>query len=262
MTDAVRELVLRSRERWRREFKPSERARLEGFASNLLGETKPELLDARQRHGEPSPLWFPGLEATPFHDRRRYPWLAGVEGRWKEMRAELDALLAGGDARLPMEGRPEFTHRGWGEFLLRRYEDAGWQGHAPGGDEGAAENARRCPRTLDALKATRNFGNISFAKLDPGGVIRPHFSSVNVRVTCQLGLRIPAGPERCWIEVAGERRGWAEGEAFLFDDTFLHAVENRAQGPRVILLFDVLHHGLTPLEADEVLRLVRAAETA
>lgn len=263
MTDAVRELVLRSRERWRREHKPSERERLEGFASNLLGETQPEFLDPRQRDGKPSPFWFPGLEARPWHDARDYPWLGALLKEWRTFRDEYDALMAGGDkTRLPMEGRPEFTHRGWREFLLRRYEDAGWQGHAPGGDEGAALNRRSCPKTLRLMAAVPNFGNVSFAKLDAGGVIRPHFSSVNVRITCQLGLHVPAGPERCWIEVAGERRGWKEGEAFLFDDTFMHSVENRAQSPRVILLFDALHHGLTPLEAAEVLRLVREAETA
>ena len=260
MTDAVRELVERHRSRWRREHKPSERERLEGYAANLLGERVPELLDSRQRKGKPSPFWFPGLPAEPFHDRRHYPWLAEVERRWLEVRAEYDALMAGGDVtKLPVEGDPEFTHRGWKEFLLMRYEDSGWHGTTPAGDEGASVNRLSCPKTMAALAPVPRFGNASFAKLEPGGIINAHCSSVNVRVTCQLGLHVPAGPDRCWIEVAGERRGWTPGEAFLFDDTFEHSVENRSDGPRVILLFDALHYGLTPLEAAEVSRLVTQA---
>ncbi|HUO11280.1 MAG TPA: aspartyl/asparaginyl beta-hydroxylase domain-containing protein [Caulobacteraceae bacterium] len=53
-----------------------------------------------------------------------------------------------------------------------------------------------------------------------------------------LGLRT-SNDDRCWIEVDGERRGWRDGEAMVFDETFVHEARNDSDVTRLILLCDV-----------------------
>ena len=51
--------------------------------------------------------------------------------------------------------------------------------------------------------------------------------------------------EDCYLEVAGEKIRWAEGKAFVFDDSFIHLAANPTDGPRIILFFDFYHPDLT-----------------
>lgn len=259
MTDELKAFVEQSRARWAREYKPAENARLLGFADTLLGKREPELADPRQMSGKPSRFWFPGLSAEPWHDRRHYPWLDSFESEFPAIRAELDAVTARlAEAKKIEETRPDFDHHGWREYRLWRYEDAAWLGTGGAGDDGTAANRAECPRTTAALARLPRFGNAAFSKVEPGGHIELHHSDFNAKVICQLALIVPEG---VWIEVEGERRGWTEGKAFVFDDTFMHEVKNEGKSPRVVLLFDVWHYGLTPLERKEVAALAaRAAE--
>ncbi len=79
MTDELKAFVEAERARWARELASSANARLLAFADTVLGRREPELADPRQMEGKPGRLWFPGLEARPWHDPRDYPWLAGLE---------------------------------------------------------------------------------------------------------------------------------------------------------------------------------------
>lgn len=54
--------------------------------------------------------------------------------------------------------------------------------------------------------------------------------------------------ERAWIEVAGTKREWDTGEAFVFDPSFLHRTHNPTSQERVILNVDIWHPGLADVE--------------
>ena len=58
---------------------------------------------------------------------------------------------------------------------------------------------------------------------------------------------VPAG---CRFRVGGETREWKVGEAWVFDDTIEHEAWNNSDAPRAILIFDIWHPELTPLERD------------
>jgi len=45
--------------------------------------------------------------------------------------------------------------------------------------------------------------------------------------------------DQCYIVVDGERYFWRDGEAMMFDETYIHHAENTTQMPRVILFCDV-----------------------
>ena len=50
------------------------------------------------------------------------------------------------------------------------------------------------------------------------------------------------------LRVGGEERGWVEGQALLFDDSFLHEVRNNCSSRRVVLQAVFAHPGLSALE--------------
>lgn len=69
-----------------------------------------------------------------------------------------------------------------------------------------------------------------------------------------------AGKERAWIEVAGERREWNTGSAFVFDPSFLHRTHNPTCGERVILNIDIWHPGLTDVEIQAIEKVCTLVE--
>lgn len=67
--------------------------------------------------------------------------------------------------------------------------------------------------------------------------------------------------ERAWIEVAGEKRYWEAGRAFVFDPSFLHRTNNPTSGERVILNIDIWHPGLEEVEKVAVRRVCELIES-
>ena len=78
---------------------------------------------------------------------------------------------------------------------------------------------------------------LGFSIVEPSTHIRPHYGPSNDQLKAHLGLIIPvhwsgespssslAEPLPCAeFTVGGEKRGWTEGRAILFDDSFLHEV--------------------------------------
>ena len=66
--------------------------------------------------------------------------------------------------------------------------------------------------------------------------------------------------ERAWMEVAGERRHWETGRAFVFDPSFLHRTHNPTSGERVILNVDIWHPELTDVEKTAIRRVCELVE--
>ena len=77
-----------------------------------------------------------------------------------------------------------------------------------------------------------------FASLPPGGRLVRHRDPFAGSVRFHLGLSTPQS-EACYIEVDGERYSWRDGEAVLFDETYLHYAENATKHQRIILFCDI-----------------------
>ena len=67
----------------------------------------------------------------------------------------------------------------------------------------------------------------------------------NVWITAHLGLQIP---EHCGLRVGRQTRRWTEGQFLFFDTSYQHEAWNDSDVPRIVLLFDFLHHELSPAE--------------
>jgi aspartate beta-hydroxylase len=193
----------------------------------------------------PRYYYFPGLASIPFPERSAFPFLAALEDATDAIREELRAVLASGpfDPYVRSDpGRPRREQAGmadnpdWGAFYL--WKDG----------ELMAENAARCPRTMQALESvplcrvTNRSPSVLFSLLRPGAHIPAHNGMVNTRLIGHLPLIVPPG---CEFRVGNETRAWTEGEAWLFDDTIEHEAWNRSADTRVILLFEVWRPELT-----------------
>jgi aspartyl/asparaginyl beta-hydroxylase (cupin superfamily) len=77
-----------------------------------------------------------------------------------------------------------------------------------------------------------------FAELPPGAHLRKHRDPYAGSLRYHLGLVTP-GDDRCYIEVDGRRYSWRDGEAVVFDETFIHRAENATEHDRIILFCDI-----------------------
>jgi aspartyl/asparaginyl beta-hydroxylase (cupin superfamily) len=230
-----------------------ERSRIQRFRSNVLRRTRPY-------HSEPTHFHFPGLEEREFHSRRLFPWLQELESATDMIAEEWHAVMHAERAELVPYIQYD-DHLPLGKWrALNRNPD--WTAiHLIQNGKRVDTNARHCPRTLALLeplpqpRITGAGPNVMFSLLAPHAEIPPHVGVNNARLVCHLPLVVPEG---CWFRVGAETRHWKRGEAFVFDDTIEHEAENPSDELRVVLIFDIWHPGLSPVEREAVEALVAA----
>ena len=118
-------------------------------------------------------------------------------------------------------------------------------------------NAQRCPALMRHLRRIPGLQSAMLSILTPGTRIPPHRDPNKGVIRYHLAFKVPRDRENCFIEVGGERYSWAEGAGVVFDDAYVHRVENSTDEHRVILFADLLRplHG----SARALQRLANAA---
>jgi len=159
-----------------------------------------------------------------------FPELETLRARWPEIRAEALALREmrqiKASERYDDVGFNSFFRRGWKRFYLKWY------------DEAHPSASALCPVTTELLRSIPSVKAAMFAELPPGSELRRHRDPYAGSLRYHLGLVTP-GDDRCYIEVDGERYSWRDGEAVMFDETYVHRAENATDGDRIILFCDV-----------------------
>jgi aspartyl/asparaginyl beta-hydroxylase (cupin superfamily) len=187
---------------------------------------------------QPNSFYFPGLPQIQFYEREAFPWLARVEAAVPAMRAELEAVIAGGDGFEPYVKR-DLTRPQPANHLL---EDPSWSACYLLSSGEPTEHAARCPQTMMALgeapmpRIAGRSPMALFSLLRPGTHIKPHNGLLNTRLICHVPLIVPPG---CRLRVGHEVREWEEGKALIFDDSIEHEAWNEGGGTRVVLLFEI-----------------------
>jgi beta-hydroxylase len=170
------------------------------------------------------------IDARPYAPVDAFPELAPLTSQWRTIRAEALALREAqrirASDRYDDVGFNSFFRRGWKRFYLKWYDDA-------------HPSARElCPATTEILRAIPTVKAAMFAELPPGGHLRKHRDPYAGSLRYHLGLVTP-GDDRCYIEVDGNRYSWRDGEAVVFDETFIHRAENATGHDRIILFCDI-----------------------
>ncbi|SCF07809.1 aspartate beta-hydroxylase [Micromonospora haikouensis] len=184
--------------------------------------------------------YLPSLPPRPVYDPAGFWFCSYLEENYQRIRAEVDQVtdparsgFVAADAALVGTGR-------WEEVTF--YE----------GGHRFAEACARFPVTASVIEgipeaAAAGIGVVTLSWLHPGTRIRPHCGGTNARLRVHLGLRVPPGAR---MRVGTESLTWQEGRCLVFDDSFEHEVRHDGELPRVILLMDVCHPALDPVELD------------
>lgn len=173
------------------------------------------------------------VDTTPFIPAEQFEWAPELERNWREIRAELDAILAR-PAEVPnfqdisADQRRLTTDDRWKTFFLKAY---GFP---------MKRNRGRCPRTVEALRRIPGVTTAFFSILGPGKRIPEHRGPYRGVVRYHLGLKIPRPETSCGISVGGQTAHWREGSGLFFDDTYPHEAWNSTDDDRAVLFLDVV----------------------
>ena len=173
---------------------------------------------------------FSRVKAQPFAPVADFPELAPLQAHWQEIRAEALSLNESGRISVATGyndlGFNSFFRSGWKRFYLK------WYGETP------ASALASCPRTVELLNRIPSIKGAMFASLPPDGKLVRHRDPYAGSLRYHLGLATHNSPD-CYIEVDGQRYFWRDGEAVVFDETFIHHAANTTDQQRVILFCDV-----------------------
>jgi aspartate beta-hydroxylase len=178
---------------------------------------------------------YPALDSQAWHDPNDFPLTAYLRSHFKEIQSEILALES---SRFHRESERIGRSGDWDVAFF--YERG--RRRDPVCDA--------CPvttRGIESAGGMRTLGGLIYvSRMRAGTHIQPHRGPTNLRVRCHLGIAVPEGD--CAIRVGNETRRWSEGECLVFDDYFEHEAWNHTSEDRIVLIIDLWHPGLAPIE--------------
>ena len=173
---------------------------------------------------------FTTLPNRPFFSIDTVPELKLLEENWQEIREEGLALFNEGSIKksdtLDDVGFNSFFKTGWTRFYLKWYKD-----YFPSA-------TASCPKTLELIRRCPSIKAAMFVNLPPGAKLVKHRDPYAGSIRYHLGLQTP-NAENCFLDVDGQRYFWRDGEAVLFDETYIHYAKNETEQDRLILFCDI-----------------------
>ncbi len=173
---------------------------------------------------------FSAVPNTPLQQLERFPHLAKLKDNWQILREEGMAACVRGDVKASERyddlGFNTFFRTGWKRFYLKWY------------DEPLPSARVLSPRSVALLESIPEVRGAMFAMLPAGARLGEHRDPYAGSLRYHLGLVTP-NDDRCRIYVDGVPYSWRDGEAVLFDETYIHSAINETTHDRLILFCDV-----------------------
>lgn len=167
---------------------------------------------------------------TPFVPPAEVPGIARLRENWQAIRAEAESVqvlayssVSGGrDDAAPVP----LLKNGLSDFYLKWYDSV-------------LPVARHlCPRTSALLQSIPSIKFATFVEMQQGTKLERHRDPYAGWLRYHLGLATP-NDEACFIEVDGQRHAWRDGQAMVFDETYVHWAYNGSDTSRLVLLCDI-----------------------
>ena len=173
---------------------------------------------------------FSKVGNQPYFDTKLFPQLKIFEEHWEEIRDEALALHEKTHIKASNDlddlGFNSFFKAGWKRFYLK------WYGaNLPSANQ-------LCPRTIELINSVPEIKGAMFTMLPPGGRLVNHRDPYAGSIRYHLGLVTPNSDD-CYIDVDGEKYSWRDGEAVMFDETYIHYAVNNSDQNRIIFFLDV-----------------------
>jgi ornithine lipid ester-linked acyl 2-hydroxylase len=166
-----------------------------------------------------------------FFEKNQFEWIAQIEKNWEKVRDEIQPI-----AQSRLHELPRFhdiatsitvtKDSRWKTFFLYGYGIK------------CEKNCQTCPETTALLGDIKGMKTAFFSILSPGMKIPQHRGPFNGVLRYHLALVVPKQKERCVIKVGNSVRHWDEGSSLIFDDSYLHQVQNNTDEMRIILFVD------------------------
>jgi beta-hydroxylase len=173
---------------------------------------------------------FSKVPNRPYLDLAQFPELKVLQDNWQVVREEVIALTAQSQIKASDKyddiGFNSFFRTGWKRFYLKWYDDPLPSAQA------------LCPKTVALLESLPNVKGAMFALLGKHGKLVKHRDPYAGSVRYHLGIITP-NSDQCFINVDGQNYAWRDGEAVMFDETYLHYAQNDTDMDRVILFCDI-----------------------
>ncbi|GAA5232299.1 lipid A hydroxylase LpxO [Verticiella sediminum] len=173
---------------------------------------------------------FSRVPNKPFIDLDEFPELRVLLQRADEIREEAVRLYGDGHIKASDKyndaGFNSFFKTGWKRFYLK------WYGAS------MPSAAELCPVSTRLLADMPSVKAAMFAALPPGARLPRHRDPYAGSLRFHLGLITPNSPA-CYINVDGQNYYWRDGEAVVFDETYIHYAENKTEQNRIILFADI-----------------------
>jgi beta-hydroxylase len=171
-----------------------------------------------------------GVPNRPVVDMAAFPGLERLTASWETIRDEARALHEAGSIGRPRShddvAFDSLYRRGWKRFYLKWYGDC-------------FPSARSlCPKTVEILQGVPEVTAAMFALLPPHSELGRHRDPYAGSLRYHLGLITP-NADSCRIFVDGHAYSWRDGQAFMFDETYMHWARNDTDETRIILFCDV-----------------------
>lgn len=173
---------------------------------------------------------FSRVKNTAYLNPGDFPELQVLQDNWQTIRDEAlelhSAERIAASRELDDLGFNSFFRTGWKRFYLK------WYGSS-------LPSARAlCPKTVALIESIPNIKGAMFTMLPPGARLVAHRDPYAGSLRYHLGLSTPDSPD-CFINVDGTHYAWKDGEAVMFDETFIHYAENKTDCNRIILFVDI-----------------------
>jgi beta-hydroxylase len=173
---------------------------------------------------------FSAVKNTPILNLNDFPELAPLRQNWQTIRDEARRLyeaghIAGAEKHNDLAFNT-FFKRGWRRFYLKWYDD-----FLPSAKE-------ICPKTVELVQSIPSVNAALFALLPGKSKLGEHRDPFAGSLRYHLGLITPNSDD-CRIEIDGTSYSWRDGQDILFDETFIHSVNNDTDQDRLILFCDV-----------------------
>lgn len=169
------------------------------------------------------------LSCPAVFDPADFAWTQSFRDGWRGIRDEFLAYTQAHDPPAYADIDSVYSscnlNGGWKTVFLRAY----------GADTEAMREFPETSRLIRGAPCTLAF----FSVLEPGARLAPHHGVYKGVIRYHLGLIVPDDTDNCFIDVDGQKLHWGEGRDLMFDDLYLHHVENNTQQRRVVLFLDI-----------------------
>ncbi|NBP13565.1 aspartyl/asparaginyl beta-hydroxylase domain-containing protein [bacterium] len=162
-----------------------------------------------------------------------YEWTQLFRDNWRAIRKEYRQYISNNDrGKIPYQyelnqviGDCDSDRNKWRTLYLRAFNR----------DTKLIKRFPLTKRLIDQVPCTLAY----FSILEPGAKLEPHVGVYKGVIRYHLGLEVPKDYRKCYINVDNHFMHWRKGKDIMFDDTYLHYVENNTNEERVVLFLDI-----------------------